>query len=111
MEGCAGRNCRLSRLYTIRRGGTDHCSGTSDCQKPSGIALSAIDSKALTSTINKAVEAGIPVVLFDADAPDSKAYSFLATNNYNAGVAAADKMARFSAGKGDRDCYPARRES
>ena len=101
MEGCAGRNCRLSRLYTIRRGGTDHCSGTSDCQKPSGIALSAIDSKALTSTINKAVEAGIPVVLFDADAPDSKAYSFLATNNYNAGVAAADKMAQLLGREGE----------
>ena len=63
--------------------------------------MSAIDSKALTSTINKAVEAGIPVVLFDADAPDSKAYSFLATNNYNAGVAAADKMARLLGREGE----------
>lgn len=62
-------------------------------KKPAGIALSAIDSRALTSTINKAVDAGIPVVLFDADAPDSKAYSFLATNNYDAGAAAADQMA------------------
>ncbi|KHF33869.1 substrate-binding domain-containing protein [Paenibacillus sp. FSL M7-1455] len=63
-------------------------------KKPAGIALSAIDSRALTSTINKAVDAGIPVVLFDADAPSSKAYSFLATNNYEAGETAADEMAR-----------------
>ncbi|WP_339295825.1 substrate-binding domain-containing protein [Paenibacillus sp. FSL W7-1279] len=70
-------------------------------KKPAGIALSAIDSKALTSTINKAVDAGIPVVLFDADAPDSKAYSFLATNNYNAGVAAADKMAQLLGREGE----------
>lgn len=63
-------------------------------KKPAGIALSAKDPKSLTPTINKAVEAGIPVVLFDADAPGSKAYSFLGTDNYNAGVLAADKMAQ-----------------
>lgn len=62
-------------------------------KKPVGIAISAINPKALTSTINKAVDAGIPVVLFDSGAPESKAYSFLATNNYNAGVTAARKMA------------------
>lgn len=70
-------------------------------KRPAGIALSAIDSKALTPTINKAVDAGIPVVLFDADAPDSKAYSFLATNNYNAGAAAADKMAELLGREGE----------
>lgn len=70
-------------------------------KKPAGIALSAIDSDALTATINKAVDAGIPVVLFDSDAPDSKAYSFLATNNYDAGVAAADKMAQIVGRQGE----------
>lgn len=62
-------------------------------KKPSGIALSSIHPDALNVTINKAIDAGIPVVLFDSDAPDSKAYSFLGTNNYNAGVLAAHEMA------------------
>lgn len=70
-------------------------------KKPAGIALSAIDSSALTETINKAVDAGIPVVLLDSDAPGSKAYSFLATNNYNAGIAAADKMAQLLGREGE----------
>ncbi|MGG1678448.1 substrate-binding domain-containing protein [Neobacillus sp. NRS-1170] len=62
-------------------------------RKPSGIAISAIHPNALNVTINKAIDAGIPVVLFDSDAPDSKAYSFLGTNNFNAGATAAHEMA------------------
>ncbi|WP_199617071.1 substrate-binding domain-containing protein [Paenibacillus alkalitolerans] len=69
-------------------------------RKPAGIALSAIDPIALTDTINKAVDAGIPVVLFDSGAENSKAYSFLATDNYNAGVTAARKMGELLGGKG-----------
>jgi ABC-type sugar transport system, periplasmic component len=65
-------------------------------RKPAGIAVSAIDSEALNAAIDKAVEAGIPVVMFDSDAPGSKAYSFLGTNNYNAGVTAARKMAELA---------------
>ncbi|WP_379153163.1 substrate-binding domain-containing protein [Paenibacillus sp. sgz5001063] len=70
-------------------------------KKPAGIAISAVNSKLLTATINKAVESGIPVVLFDSGAPDSKAYSFLGTDNYNAGVEAARKMAELTGGKGE----------
>ncbi|MEK8213308.1 MULTISPECIES: substrate-binding domain-containing protein [unclassified Paenibacillus] len=70
-------------------------------KKPAGIAISAVNSELLTATINKAVDSGIPVVLFDSGAPDSKAYSFLGTNNYNAGVEAARKMAQLTGGKGE----------
>lgn len=69
-------------------------------RKPSGIAVSAIDSEVLNDAIQKAVEAGIPVVMFDADAPNSKAYSFIGTNNYEAGVTAARQMADMAGGKG-----------
>ncbi len=69
-------------------------------RKPAGIAVSAINPEALNAAINKAVEAGIPVVMFDSDAPDSKAYSFLGTDNYNAGVTAARKMAEFTGTRG-----------
>jgi ribose transport system substrate-binding protein len=69
-------------------------------KKPAGIAISAVNSKLLTATINKAVESGIPVVLFDSGAPDSKAYSFLGTDNYKAGIKAAHTMAELTAAKG-----------
>ncbi|MCA0756868.1 substrate-binding domain-containing protein [Paenibacillus sp. N4] len=69
-------------------------------RSPAGIAVSAINSEALNAAIDKAVEAGIPVVMFDSDAPDSKAYSFIGTNNYNAGVTAARKMAELTGGRG-----------
>lgn len=69
-------------------------------KKPAGIALSAINPDALVVTINKAVEAGIPIVLFDSGAPASKAYSFLGTDNYNAGVTAAQQMAALTGESG-----------
>lgn len=69
-------------------------------KKPAGIAISAIHADALTTTIDKAVDAGIPVVLFDSGAPGSKALSFLATNNYNAGETAARTMAELLGGRG-----------
>ncbi|KAF6603470.1 substrate-binding domain-containing protein, partial [Paenibacillus sp. EKM208P] len=37
-------------------------------RKPAGIAISAIDPHSLIPVINKALDAGIPVVLFDAEA-------------------------------------------
>lgn len=70
-------------------------------KKPAGIAISAVNSKLLTATIDKAVESGIPVVLFDSDAPSSKAYSFLGTDNYNAGIEAARQMAELTGGRGE----------
>lgn len=69
-------------------------------RKPSGIAISAINSDALASTIHKAVDAGIPVVLFDSGITASRVKTFLGTNNYNAGATAADKMAELMNGHG-----------
>ena len=69
-------------------------------KKPDGIAISAIDPDKITTTINKAVDAGIPVVLFDSGAPSSKAQTFIGTNNYNAGVMGAEEMAALLNNKG-----------
>jgi ribose transport system substrate-binding protein len=69
-------------------------------RNPSGIAVSVIHAEALTHTLNKAVEAGIPLVLFDSGAPMSKAQSTLATDNFQAGVTAAHKMAELSSRRG-----------
>lgn len=53
--------------------------------KVDGIAIGPCDSDALTPYINKAVEAGIPVITFDTDAPDSKRLGYIGTDNYEAG--------------------------
>lgn len=70
-------------------------------RKPAGIALTAMEPKALTASINKAVDAGIPVVLFDSGVDDSKAYSFLGTDNYQAGVTAAHEFAKLLSEEGE----------
>ncbi len=70
-------------------------------KNPAGIAISTMDPERLNPVIDKAVEAGIPVVMFDADAPESKAYSFLGTDNYKAGVEAAHKIAELLNKKGE----------
>lgn len=70
-------------------------------QKPNGIAISAIEANKLAPTINKAIKAGIPVVLFDSGAPASKAPTFIGTDNYNAGVIGAQEMGELLGNKGE----------
>ena len=50
-------------------------------RKVDGIAISVNDADALKEAIDKAVDAGIPVVTFDSDAPKSKRLSYYGTNN------------------------------
>nr|WP_246593966.1 substrate-binding domain-containing protein [Evansella tamaricis] len=70
-------------------------------KNPAGIAITAINPTDLTDTINKAVDAGIPVVLFDAGAEGSKASALISTDNYKAGAKAAHKMAELLQEKGE----------
>ena len=70
-------------------------------KKPAGIAVTAINPEALNVTIDKAVNAGIPIVLFDSGAPGSKAHSFLGTDNYSAGAKAARELGRLLSGRGE----------
>ncbi len=60
---------------------------------PAGIAITVCDGTALDDTINKALEQGIEVVCFDADASASNRYSVLQTGNESAGEALADVAA------------------
>lgn len=50
-----------------------------------GIAISATNGDFLTSTIDKAIDAGIPVVTWDADAPKSKRAAFYGVDDFKAG--------------------------
>ena len=45
-------------------------------QRVDGIAISCLNGDFLTETINRAMDAGIPVVTWDADAPKSKRIAF-----------------------------------
>lgn len=54
-------------------------------KKVDGIAVSVNDADALTESINKAVDAGIPVVCFDSDAPKSKRFAYYGTANFPSG--------------------------
>lgn len=51
-----------------------------------GIAIAPIDSEALAPYIDQAVEAGIPVVCFESDAPASKRLSYIGGDNKLAGA-------------------------
>jgi len=52
---------------------------------PAGLIVPALQPDAITPAINKAIEAGIPLVTVDTDAPASKRMTYLGTDNYNAG--------------------------
>jgi ribose transport system substrate-binding protein len=59
-----------------------------------GIGISVNDPTALEDVINKAMDAGIPVMCWDSDSPDSKRFTYLGVDNYEGGKAAADLLVR-----------------
>jgi len=59
-----------------------------------GIILSANDASALDPSINRAVEAGIPVMTWDADAPASKRLTNIGIDQAAAGKMAGELMAK-----------------
>jgi ribose transport system substrate-binding protein len=69
--------------------------------KPAGILVSPADPKLMGPEIDKAIEAGIPVVTVDSDAPDSKRLFYVGTNNYQAGQLGAQVAIEKTNGKGN----------
>lgn len=65
-----------------------------------GIAVACYNADAYVDVINKAIEAGIPVVTFDSDSPNSDRLSYMSTGNEEAGAFAADKLAELTGGSG-----------
>jgi ribose transport system substrate-binding protein len=62
-------------------------------KNPAGIALTVSDPDGLADVINKAIDAGIPVVTYDSDSAVSNRLAYLGTGNFNAGVEAAKFIA------------------
>jgi ribose transport system substrate-binding protein len=69
-------------------------------QQVDGIAISVLNAEFLTSTIDRAVEAGIPVVTWDSDAPASKRLAFYGVDDYQSGLIMGREAARLLDGKG-----------
>ena len=62
---------------------------------PNGIGLAACDTNSVLDSLQKALDAGIPVVCFDtgvADAPEGSVVATVATDNAAAGACAATNM-------------------
>ena len=70
-------------------------------RKPSGILVSAADAALMTPDINAAVQAGVPVLTLDSDAPESKRVLFVGTDNYNAGTLGGEMLVKLLNGKGN----------
>jgi ribose transport system substrate-binding protein len=69
-------------------------------QKVDGIAISCLNGDFLTDTINRAVDAGIPVVTWDADAPKSKRMAFYGVDDKAAGRIMGEQTVKLLGGKG-----------
>ncbi len=69
-------------------------------QKVDGIAISVLNASFLTSTIDRAVEAGIPVVTWDSDAPASKRLAFYGVDDFQSGLQMGEETAKMLGGKG-----------
>lgn len=64
-------------------------------KKIDGIAISPNDPDGMTSVIDQAIQAGIPVITFDSDAPKSKRLCYVGTDNYTAGRIAGQQLLKF----------------
>jgi ribose transport system substrate-binding protein len=69
-------------------------------RKVSAIVLAPSHRKAIVSVAERAVEAGIPVVVIDSGLDSLKPVSYVATDNYQGGLLAAREMGRVLGGKG-----------
>ena len=68
-------------------------------KKPKGIVAFAVEP-GLIPSINKATEAGIPVVTILGDLPDSKRLAFVGSHQYTLGFLGGQKLAKALDGKG-----------
>ena len=69
--------------------------------KPAGILVSVADSGLMQSAINDAIEAGIPVITIESDAPASKRLYFIGTTNLQAGRIGGQRILEKLHGKGN----------
>ncbi|HEY5218910.1 MAG TPA: substrate-binding domain-containing protein [Gemmatimonadaceae bacterium] len=64
------------------------------------ILMSTSDANKVTGAINAAVDRGVPVMMFDSDAPNSKRFSFYGGDDEQIGRQVMDELAKQMNGKG-----------
>jgi len=64
------------------------------------VGVSCNDPTACEDPINKAVAAGIPVMTWDSDSPNSQRFTYLGVDNYQGGKAAAELVVKIMGTKG-----------
>ncbi len=69
--------------------------------KPAGILISVADKTLLQSEIDAAINAGIPVITVDSDAPGSRRLYFIGTNNIESGRVGARRVIEKLGGRGN----------
>ena len=69
-------------------------------QRVDGIAISSLGGDFLNETINRAIDAGIPVVTWDSDAPNSKRIAYYGVDDMAAGRIMGEEAVRMLDGKG-----------
>lgn len=74
---------------------------TAVSRKPAGILISVADPALMQGEIDKALDAGIPVLTLDADSPNSHRLYFIGTNNLQAGRLGGLRVAQKLHGKGN----------
>ena len=67
--------------------------------KPTGLLINGTDPS-LASAIDKAVDAGIPTVVYDSEIPGSKRHAFLGTDWYDIGRLQGEALVELIGGKG-----------
>jgi ribose transport system substrate-binding protein len=68
-------------------------------EKTDVLLISVSDAAKLTGAINDAVDAGIPVMTFDSDAPDSKRFAFYGADDIECGTLVMKTLAELTGGK------------
>lgn len=69
-------------------------------QRVDGIAISCTNGDFLTPVIDKAIEAGIPVITWDADAPKSRRIAYYGVDDFKGGQTLATEAVTALGGKG-----------
>lgn len=69
-------------------------------QRLDAIVLAPIDKTAMVSAVERAAKQNIPVIIFDSGIDTQNYVSMVATDNYAAGQAGAERLAKITGGKG-----------
>ncbi|HEY7086589.1 MAG TPA: substrate-binding domain-containing protein [Tepidisphaeraceae bacterium] len=65
-----------------------------------GIMVSCTEARTVTPAIDKAIRAGIPVMCFDSDAPQSKRFAYYGTDDISCGTRVMQELAKAMGDKG-----------